>query len=792
MKSDVKLALRELGIFFDRNTFCNENEICDSLMSCSNDEIRRKTKHALTLLQNLPRSALGSGVYDDKEEHQFFNDMIENAIYDEEKDIIKMELKGLKSYLHQAFVESAHKVFGKVFKPSKKKASIYLDFLTIPGDVSKTKFDGCEIAMTSLDASTFLIDIIGSSAILILVYYLRKVLRRLFQKMQLSSSEEEVIDDSSDEELPEVERRYGVYSSTPAEAETIIISEESGAEHSSLDREEICEDCALVQSSFNISNLLSSSESLWGKLARCSTLCLDHDESFTTFAKAFCNKISEKDFFLAVNMKKHMKNLKKNMKDLFSNVVDLRENGRLRLYCKILEEIAFISLDDQDKVITLLNEIANIIVDQNFAEIEEVFSGKSGKNARKSLLRYMGETSNFLSLQAVVETLIIFHKSNVDISILLPEELRFLNSAIEKMPENDNSVNYHHALSNITRQIIVDVLNEKSIEVYELASEEFINDVIPAGRDLYLYYQKEEHVLCHLVVFCPNNVYLERIQLESFEFEEETASLVNDHWRFTISSKVSWQKLLDIKMKLKEQISSELMEIDDSTAERNVEDKEHTNIKSDGVDFSAESSSGIVEEIDESTEDDYVNCILKAAFMVKKEDIKEYWDPDRSFYRHQTGRDWPMMYGSPCAVVVGNVHVKVVDSRKRKCNFAKLTGTCIICKATHIYNIEKSPFMESLLSDGSMEYETVMDMIVVASVDGKFHVVDDIPDITKPVHSIENAKGLDLRGEERRLLGIKASMEGAAPVYREGMAYLQREQIEASNRTSIRSLPVIR
>ena len=56
----------------------------------------------------------------------------------------------------------------------------------------------------------------------------------------------------------------------------------------------------------------------------------------------------------------------------------------------------------------------------------------------------------------------------------------------------------------------------------------------------------------------------------------------------------------------------------------------------------------------------------------------------------------------------------------------------------------------------------------------------------------DNAKGLDLRGEERRLLGIKASVEGAASVYRQGMAYLQRDQIENSNRTSARSLPVIR
>ena len=85
-----------------------------------------------------------------------------------------------------------------------------------------------------------------------------------------------------------------------------------------------------------------------------------------------------------------------------------------------------------------------------------------------------------------------------------------------------------------------------------------------------------------------------------------------------------------------------------------------------------------------------------------------------------------------------------------------------------------------------------MDMIVCVSVQGRFHVTDSKPNIKKPVHSKENTKGLDLRGEERRLLGIKASLEGAAPVYREGMAYLQRHQIENSNRTSIRSLPVIR
>ena len=83
-------------------------------------------------------------------------------------------------------------------------------------------------------------------------------------------------------------------------------------------------------------------------------------------------------------------------------------------------------------------------------------------------------------------------------------------------------------------------------------------------------------------------------------------------------------------------------------------------------------------------------------------------------------------------------------------------------------------------------------MIVSVKVEGRFYLTDCEPDIKKPVHLRENARGLHLRGEERRLIGIKASNEGASSVYREGMAYLQREQIENFNRTSARSLPVIR
>ena len=151
-----------------------------------------------------------------------------------------------------------------------------------------------------------------------------------------------------------------------------------------------------------------------------------------------------------------------------------------------------------------------------------------------------------------------------------------------------------------------------------------------------------------------------------------------------------------------------------------------------------------------------------------------------------------MMYGSPCSVVIKYDRVKVVDSRNRNAAFAKLTGKCSICQAKHRFEVKYSPFEETSMPDGSIQYDAVRDMMVSVKVEGRFYVTDCEADVKKPVHLRENAKGLDLRGEERRLIGIKASNEGAASVYREGMAYLQRDQIENYNRTSARSLPVIR
>ena len=129
--------------------------------------------------------------------------------------------------------------------------------------------------------------------------------------------------------------------------------------------------------------------------------------------------------------------------------------------------------------------------------------------------------------------MLIFYKNGININIFLPESLSFLSLHFANIPTNFNSIDYHHKISNITRKIILEVLNESSIEVHELRYEKFMNEIVPSGRDLFLYFKKKENVLCHLVVFSPKNVYLEQFKLESVVFDEEAGTLATDHWNLS-------------------------------------------------------------------------------------------------------------------------------------------------------------------------------------------------------------------------------------------------------------------
>ena len=240
------------------------------------------------------------------------------------------------------------------------------------------------------------------------------------------------------------------------------------------------------------------------------------------------------------------------------------------------------------------------------------------------------------------------------------------------MPDDKDTVEYHHALSNLTRTVIIDVLEEKAIEVHELVREEFMNSIIPTGRDLYLFLNKKEGLLSHLVVFSPNDVYLEKISLGSINFDDADLSMATDHWRFILRSRKSWQRLLSIKNKHGDILKSksnechdnegcDMIDSQDNNEEGPVKDiPDDTSQQNSKVSPEANNSDGEEElEHQKEVEDDTLHCEMKANFIVGREHITEYWDPKREFYRTQAGRDWPMMYGSPCAVSIRNQHVSV-------------------------------------------------------------------------------------------------------------------------------------
>ena len=834
MLQEIEDAMKSVDIFLDKQTYYNDKNIKDSLMSTPKDQIKAKTKDFLFLLKNLPNSVYGNFFNIDKEKDDILEEAIKAAKYDEESETITIRMEGLKAAVHYTFFKSFQEAFKKVEPLGKTETRINLDYLMIPDDFSRTKFDGCLIVMKSVDESSIEINLCGSSAILILVFYLERVIKlflrsckkktiwsSLYYCSPVHSSKDSTedlkdIESVSDaESLPEVERKYGgPFSSTPADAaldDSLHLSSPS----SSGGHENICVNCALIESSLSISNICSAEYEI--EMHCCSTLCLDYNDSLATFTQEFCSKIIENGFLNRITIG----NLKKNLKPFFCRYLDSLENGRLNFYCQMLEYTELLENEEKDKVITLINEIAELLVDVKVKEFETELGGVLGRSARKSLLRYMKETSNFLSLQAVVETMIIFHKKGVDIRVFLPESLSFLTHSFNNLPCDAVSIKYHNFISSITRRIIIQVLKESSIEVFELTEETFMNEIIPAGRDLFLYLNKTENVLSHLVVFSPRNMYLERIKLDAISINEDAGTVATDHWNWKLKSKQCLQRLLKMKNSStsKENKQGEVHGyIDPGKPKDHEEDK-------DEVEHSLENVSTVEPEdldskvtkvtIDDQNPDDFADNLLdkedlysahdedyeeeetlaaevESGFKINQQDINEYWDHARLFYRGTTGRDWPMMYGSPCAVVMKYDRVKVVDSRNRNAAFAKLTGKCTICQAKHRYEIKYSPFDETRMPDGSIQYDAVRDMIVFVKVEGRFYVTDCKPDIKKPLHMRDNAKGLDLRGEERRLLGIKASVEGAASVYRQGMAYLQRDQIENSNRTSARSLPVIR
>ena len=456
MKAEIEDAMRNVGIFVNSETLYNQTTIKDALMTTPKTEIKPKTKDYITLLKNVPTSVFNV-FYDGKEKDDIFHAALKDTSYEEESDTIKFVIRGYKSNVHKLFFKSSQEVFGKSEPSDKTDTPITLDYLMIPGDCSRTKYDGSQIAIKTINESSFEVKLSGSSSILILVFYLQRIIKSFLKKCKkpdcsplqssISSIEgEDYFKNLCEDELPEPERRFCPYSSTPADAEVELDNSfHSSLSSSSEFSSELCVDCALIASAN--SNLTSAKYEV--KIDCCKTFCLEYTDSLAILIEALCSKAVEKNKF----HKGVVVNLKNNLKVLFEAVIDRIPNGRMMFYCKVLEYMEFLEKDDKDKIITLMNEIANLLVEVPVEDFENNFGGRIGRSARKSLFRYMGETSNFLALQSVVETMLIFYKNDIDINIFLPENLSFLSHSFANIPTNFISIEYHHKISYKSSQI---------------------------------------------------------------------------------------------------------------------------------------------------------------------------------------------------------------------------------------------------------------------------------------------------------------------------------------------------
>ena len=184
---------------------------------------------------------------------------------------------------------------------------------------------------------------------------------------------------------------------------------------------------------------------------------------------------------------------------------------------------------------------------------------------------------------------------------------------------------------------------------------------------------------------------------------------------------------------------------------------------------------------------------IETSLVILKENILKYWDgKSRIFIKHLIGEEWPLAYGSTCAVRFPYVKVKKYKSAKRLNHFCRIVGHCKICNAEHTCMIQNSPFEENVLENGQIQYKVKDDLCIKVTVTGQFELNDDdAPDISKPKHNLMRAAGLHLKGNERITVGEKASKEGAQNVYMEQYDHMNEEQMKAGNKTTVRSYNVV-
>lgn len=554
-----------------------------------------------------------------------------------------------------------------------------------------------------------------------------------------------------------------------------------------------CDDCTIIDFGTKIEAVIS--EQGFQKNEQCQERCLEYSDS----ARFFINqlwKFSCKSRLLDVDS---LTLFKQNMTTVIQ-VIEEFATGAPGFFCQLLDFLGSISLPDQDRFMPLLSSIIDDCLTDQF---ENRFFAE--RNARRNLSNYLSKTGSIFCFQEAIKILHKIHTKGVSLQKILPS-LKNIHEVFDSNTTKREDAAYNLFISNASRNILEQGVSNTNIEVFKVKRKMFKHreDLIEVDGDKFLYYDKVNSLFYHFILL-DDGEFAEKIHFKDFQLFEDSL-LSSPKWNFYLDCNLSVIQRLGISNKQLPVVNvsekDERLVVDDSEGPADFD--VHINDVDVPDDVGDSGSSGHDGDDDNDYDDNGSDAersdirVAKLDLVIKAPDILRYWDAKpnkrRKFVAGMVGADWPRMYGCPCAVVVDKYnYVQVVGSQKRSSKFGTVRGTCKICSATHLYEIHENPFEEIITKDHLIAYKPVKDMEIKVSVVGRFELDEDnMPDVTKPKHDLRKSASLHLKGRAREQIANRATNIGAKSTYLEQLDFADENQIRFGNKTSVKSIPVIK
>ena len=800
---------------------------------------------------------------------KLYNDLIERSLWDDQGQIITLQLRGYNSLSHKSFLNSILTVL-KVKGPRdfKGKSQLESNPIKFPYSRNGNAFPPVQISGESKAINTFEFSFRGVSGMIIIGFFLQSILKAFLRNVSVEDEEWSGVESEKDE-VHDRDQGWGIEKShetdsIESEAETNVDDDEGQKQtqecketvsieivtddedsHSikemtdesyaksvtckafNLDRSmtnheiekktktksvakesnvvQICHICPLIDITENIETILKSDQIKFN--FECTLQCIQAVTCLESLVESIStlvclNKIDEIT----------LQHLKRNVGLMLSNVLDHSPFSRADLYCQVLENLIKIDVEKQHRIIILLRELCEELIGNDIKCFEETL--RRNKSSRRNIIRFLAYSGNFFAIQSVIESWQIMHCKGIDMNLILPPSMNPIVHMFNSAPEMASS-DYFLFMADITRKLVSDVLKDENLVSLKTARIEFKSEASVHKKlwDLYIYLNKKERVMCHFL-WDGSGVVCEEIDFSKMIYDEDRNQITTENWNFVLNEALSIQlkSLLQISMlddvkgkKVERKLTNKVYEKTEQfekpyTTEYEYHDDANNPGNARNLDDQQDNGEEINFGVDDGINDKNPRTgtgfkhLIKTGFTVTKENVLRYWRPkQREFSRTLCAQDWPKSYRCPCAVVFTYSHAKIVNSAKRISHFAKVAGKCKICKSQHICFIQDSPFEEVFQSDGSIKYKVKSDMVVDVSVTGNFELdEEDQPDITAPKHDVMKASGLFLKGIEREFVGERASKIGVQNCYMEQFDNVNEEQLKAANKTSVKSVDVIK